>query len=75
MVDNSIIIIYDRGQGVKKEMIDRKKKVKINKEKIRGLADNAMLKYRIELFDEWDFEKNDKLGLDVKEDYVKEVSE
>lgn len=29
------------------------------------LADNAMLKYKRELFYEWDFEKNDKLGLDV----------
>ncbi|MFJ3388908.1 zinc-ribbon domain-containing protein [Lysinibacillus sp. NPDC086135] len=29
------------------------------------LKDNAMLKVRPELFDEWDFEKNDKLGLEV----------
>lgn len=29
------------------------------------LADNAMLKVRPELFYEWDFEKNDELGLDV----------
>lgn len=29
------------------------------------LADNAMLKHRPELFYEWDFEKNDQLGLDV----------
>lgn len=29
------------------------------------LADNAMLKHRPDLFDEWDFEKNDELGLDV----------
>lgn len=29
------------------------------------LADNAMLRHSPELFDEWDFEKNDELGLDV----------
>jgi len=29
------------------------------------LADNAMLKHRKELFYEWDFDKNDELGLDV----------
>lgn len=29
------------------------------------LADNAMLKKMPHLFDEWDFEKNDELGLDV----------
>ena len=29
------------------------------------LKDNAMLKHRPELFYEWDFEKNDELGLDV----------
>ena len=29
------------------------------------LADNAMLKVRPELFDEWDFIKNDELGIDV----------
>lgn len=29
------------------------------------LADNAMLKHRPDLFDEWDFEKNDELGLNV----------
>ena len=29
------------------------------------LKDNAMLKHRPELFNEWDFEKNDELGLDV----------
>mgnify|MGYP000925118719 CR=1 FL=1 len=29
------------------------------------LANNAMLKARPELFDEWDFEKNDELGLDI----------
>ena len=29
------------------------------------LADNAMLRVRPELFDEWDFEKNDALGLDI----------
>lgn len=31
------------------------------------LADNAMLKRRPELFNEWDFEKNDELGLDAYE--------
>lgn len=31
------------------------------------LADNAMLKIRLSLFDEWDFEKNGELGLDVYE--------
>lgn len=29
------------------------------------LKDNAMLKHRPELFDEWNFKKNDELGLDV----------
>ena len=29
------------------------------------LASNAMLRHRIDLFDQWDFEENDKLGLDV----------
>lgn len=29
------------------------------------LADNAMLKVRPDLFNEWDFEKNDELGLDI----------
>lgn len=29
------------------------------------LKDNAMLKIRPELFDEWDFVKNDELGLDI----------
>lgn len=29
------------------------------------LAENAMLRVRPELFDEWDFKKNDELGLDV----------
>lgn len=29
------------------------------------LAENAMLKHRPELFDQWDFKKNDELGLDV----------
>mgnify|MGYP000906751713 CR=1 FL=1 len=29
------------------------------------LAENAMLKARPELFEEWDFEKNDELGLDI----------
>lgn len=29
------------------------------------LKDNAMLKVRPELFDEWDFDKNDELGLNV----------
>lgn len=29
------------------------------------LKDNAMLKVRPELFDEWDFEKNNDLGLDI----------
>lgn len=29
------------------------------------LADNAMLKARPELFDEWCFEKNDELGFDI----------
>jgi len=29
------------------------------------LKDNAMLNYRPELFEEWDFEKNDELGLDI----------
>lgn len=29
------------------------------------LADNAMLRHRPDLFEEWDFEKNDALGLDV----------
>lgn len=29
------------------------------------LADNAMLKHRPDLFDEWDFEKNDTVGLDI----------
>jgi predicted RNA-binding Zn-ribbon protein involved in translation (DUF1610 family) len=29
------------------------------------LAENAMLKHRLDLFDQWDFEKNDKLGLDI----------
>jgi DNA-directed RNA polymerase subunit RPC12/RpoP len=29
------------------------------------LADNAMLRHRPDLFDQWDFEKNDLIGLDV----------
>jgi hypothetical protein len=29
------------------------------------LADNALLKARPDLFDEWDFEKNDELGLNI----------
>ncbi|WP_144509862.1 zinc-ribbon domain-containing protein [Bacillus sp. FJAT-22090] len=29
------------------------------------LKDNAMLRHRPDLFEEWDFEKNEKLGLDV----------
>lgn len=29
------------------------------------LADNAMLKHRPELFNEWDFDKNNELGLDI----------
>lgn len=30
-----------------------------------ALAENAMLRHRPDLFDEWDFEKNDELGLDI----------
>lgn len=32
---------------------------------INNLTDNAMLKHSPHLFEEWDFEKNDKLGLDI----------
>lgn len=30
-----------------------------------ALKDNSLLRFKPELFDEWDFEKNDKLGLDI----------
>lgn len=40
---------------------------KIDMEKFNELRDNAMLKVRPELWIEWDFEKNDGLGLDIYE--------
>lgn len=37
----------------------------LNMERVASLKDNAMLRHSHHLFEEWDFEKNDKLGLDV----------
>jgi len=34
---------------------------------LESLKDNAMLKHSPHLFEEWDFEKNDDLGLDIYE--------
>lgn len=46
---------------------DNENKVKLDRvfDSSRVLKDNAMLKVRPELFYEWDFEKNDALGLDI----------
>lgn len=48
-----------------KEYINIQTKEIIDKEIVYKLKDNAMLKHRIELFEQWNFEKNSNLGLDV----------
>lgn len=48
-----------------KEYINIQTNKKLDLEKVKRLAFNSMLKYRTELWIEWDFEKNDELGLDV----------
>lgn len=37
----------------------------LDMERVASLKENAMLKVRPDLFDEWDFEKNNELGLDI----------
>lgn len=48
-----------------KEYVNYQTGEKLDSEKVFGLKDSAMLKYRPELWIEWDFEKNDKLGFDI----------
>jgi len=48
-----------------KEYINIQTKESLDKEIVYKLSENAMLKHKIELIEEWDFEKNNELGLDA----------
>lgn len=49
----------------KKEYINLQNRELLDLEKTSALPDNAMLKVKPELWIEWDFEKNNELGLDI----------
>ena len=39
--------------------------MQLDQNKVLNLSDNAMLKHRMDLWEEWDFTKNESIGLDI----------